>query len=619
MTSLKYWLAGTLALASPSAPHAALAQELKGFVTREGDQLMEDGKPFRFISFNIPNLQMVEDNYALDAKTPWRYPDEFELNDALESVRQMGGTVVRTYVISVKAPQTDMGDSVYVLGPGEFNEEAFKALDLALDVAREKGIRLIIPLVDNWIWQGGRGEYAAFRGKGKDDFWTDERVIADYEQTIRHVLTRVNSRSGIPYKDDPAILCWETGNELDSPAPWTRRIAAFIKSIDPNHLVMDGYSLHGLRQESIDDPNIDIVTTHHYPNVYEAKFVEPILKAREMSRGKKPYVVGEFGFCPTDEIERVDDAVIKEGVSGALLWSLRFHNRDGGFYWHFEPAGGDKYKAYHWPGFDSGVRYDEKAVLDLQRRKAFEIRGLPAPPIEAPRPPTLLPIANPAAISWQGSAGASSYRVERAPAEAGLWEVAADGVDDTLVQYRPLFNDEGARPGRSYFYRVTAKNSAGESAPSNVVGPVAVDRHTLVDECRDLSLSTAHEGNVSPSEDTRDRKRREDVHRLVLPAGSSVTYEVDAPIEYASLIVFRDPASKVTPAVSYVVDGKETPAEVEETVIHPGGTVYDYFAATKLDAKAPPRAGRRLRILAKGESGEIELGRVEIGYRDREE
>src|SRR4051812_38113768 len=132
------------------------AAELSGFVTRQGDQLIESEKPFRFISVNIPNLQLIEDNFAPNAKTAWAWPNEFELNDAIESVRQMGGTVVRTYVLSVRRAGSDMGEFVYVRGPGDFNEEAFRTLDLAIEVARRKGVRIIIPLVDNWKWQGGR-------------------------------------------------------------------------------------------------------------------------------------------------------------------------------------------------------------------------------------------------------------------------------------------------------------------------------------------------------------------------------------------------------------------------------------------------------------------------------
>ena len=95
-----------------------LAAEPANFITRRGDQLFDGERPFRFISFNIPNLMVIEDAYEFTRPNPWRWPDEFELADALESVRQMGGQVVRTYVISVKREGSDMGDFVHVRRPG---------------------------------------------------------------------------------------------------------------------------------------------------------------------------------------------------------------------------------------------------------------------------------------------------------------------------------------------------------------------------------------------------------------------------------------------------------------------------------------------------------------------
>ena len=44
------------------------------------------------------------------------------------------------------------------------------------------------------------------------------------------------------YKDDPAILAWETGNELYYPTlPWTLELAKLIKQdIGAKQLIMDG-------------------------------------------------------------------------------------------------------------------------------------------------------------------------------------------------------------------------------------------------------------------------------------------------------------------------------------------------------------------------------------------
>ena len=598
-------------------PAVTANAEFSGFITARGDQLFEEGKPFRFISFNIPNLQLVEDNLLPSAETAWDWPNEFELNDALESVRQMGGTVVRTYVLSVRRGGSDMGDHVYVRGPGDFNEEAFQALDLALKVANKKGVRLIIPLVDNWHWQGGIAEYAAFRGKPAEAFWTDEQVIDDFEQTIKHLLTRVNTRTGVAYRDDPAILGWETGNELDAPPQWTTRIAKLIKSLDRNHLVIDGYSLHGIREESLVDPNIDVVTTHHYPNVGRGDYVEPIRAAREKCRGRKPYFVGEFGFIPPDEIEAVYNEVIQNGTSGALLWSLRYHHRAGGFYWHSEPSGAGIYRAYHWPGFDAGESYGEREVLRRTRAKAYEIRGLEASPREAPLAPRLLPIDDVAAISWQGSAGAANYLVERATNAAGPWTVVADAVDDAAVQYRPLFSDATAEPGSRYFYRVTAKNEAGESAPSTIVGPVAVSCRTLVDECGDFSKTAATIGAVKPTLGS-DRSRREDLSRLRLLPGATVIYQVDAPIVSWQVALFlmdkqsaRESAAKALD-VSVSVDGKTlTPAVFRATVAEAGAAAgdYGYLLRVIVDGAEIPAEARYLVLAAREE---VELSHITI-------
>ena len=409
----------TLAAVSPGE------SQFRDFVRVQGDRLVEDGKPFRFISWNIPNLHLVEDYIPFEPPVSatgepsrnwsgWRLPDRFEITDALATVKDMGGTVVRTYVLSVRRTQDSPDVPRHVLGPGQFNEEAFRTLDQVLQVANEQGVRLIIPFVCNWHWWGGRAQYAGFRGKSKDDFWTDPQLIADLKETIRFVVTRTNTLTGVRYADDKAILCWETGNELECPPSFTREIAAYIKSLDPNHPVMEG--LHGseLREESLAMPEVDIVTTHHYPGMKKS-FAQLIRENAARAKGRKPYIVGEFGFVTTQEMTEAIQATVDTQTAGALAWSLRFRSRDGGFYWHSEPSGGNKYKAFHWPGSPLADDYDEVPFMQLMRNQAFAIRGLTAPPLVVPAPPKLLPITDVSAISWQGSVGAQVYVVERAP------------------------------------------------------------------------------------------------------------------------------------------------------------------------------------------------------------
>ena len=305
--------------------HSAQAPaRLPRFRHRPGDQLIEGEKPFRFISFNIPNLHLVEDNMAFDDENPWRWPDRFEITDALDSVRQQGGTVVRTYVLSVLRTNDPPGVPRHVLGPGRFNEEAFRALDLVLQIANETGVRVIIPFVDNWSWWGGIAEYAGFRGKPKEAFWTDPQVIADFKETIRFLVNRTNTLTGVPYRDDKAILCWETGNELQSPPAWTREIAAYIKSLDHEpsrhgrlpHAPSSARNRWPCPRWISSPPTITPAARNPSPN-----WSAPTGRRR---KGRKPYVVGEFGFVDTaPDGGHASTPSCRPAPPGALVWSLR--------------------------------------------------------------------------------------------------------------------------------------------------------------------------------------------------------------------------------------------------------------------------------------------------------
>ncbi len=603
---------------------ALAGEKPANFIARRGDQLFDGDKPYRFISFNIPNLMVQEDAYEFTKPNPWRWPDEFEIEDALESVRQMGGQVVRTYVLSVHRDGSDMGDVVHVKRPGGFNEEGFRALDKVVEIAKRKGIRVIVPFVDQAKWWGGIGEYAAFRRKPAEAFWSDPRVIADFKATIEYLLERKNVYTGVTYRDEPAIFGWETGNEILPTPEWTREIAAYIKELDKNHIVIDGKSLRGVPMASLEDPNIDVITTHQYPFGPDHDFAKQIRAAHTLTKGKKAYFVGEFGFVEMPHIASAIQEAIDDGSSGALLWSLRMHRREGGFYWHMETGTGKNiYKAFHWPGFDSGERYDEREVMALMREKGYEIRGEKPPAIERPRAPKLLPIEKASAISWQGSAGASSYDVWRSESPNGEWKKIAEKVSDADVQYRPLFNDESAKPGGRYSYRIVALNSAGESEPSNVVELPRVECRTLVDECRDLSLTASTTGKVTPASENA-RTVQEDCHRLAMGPGSAVIYHARGPISNWTVYSFAIGKPKLDFSVSS--DGKEfRPVTAKSRAYSAGQTVYGYSTPT-LSVGTADGGATYLRIGvgdtnaakesdgAKPQAAGVELSRVEIEY-----
>jgi cellulose 1,4-beta-cellobiosidase len=85
--------------------------------------------------------------------------------------------------------------------------------------------------------------------------------------------------------------------------------------------------------------------------------------------------------------------------------------------------------------------------------------GIPAPPTSLAATPGDARVS----LSWNSSAGATSYSVKRAQTSGGPYGTIATGL--SLL----TFTDSTASNGTTYFYVVTASNASGESANSNEV------------------------------------------------------------------------------------------------------------------------------------------------------
>lgn len=462
----------TVGCISDNTPKVSVSHSVEPFInfiavdSVSKDRLMDGDKEFRFIGINAQDFYPV----WMKGFPGWGYKyvdtDDFELEDIIKSASQMGATVIRYYALS--AGDAKNGVEMHVMGPGMFSEAAFGRLDKIFELCGKYRVRLILGLVDYWDTVGGITTYANWRGKKKEDFFTDPQIMADFKLTIDYVTKR--------YKDEKALLCWETGNEFpinEDTDSWTRDISKYIKSKDPNHLVEDGQ--FGISPDSLSNPYIDIVNNHYYHWVQGSDYAAYCRSDKKLSKGKKVFLVEEFGYAGANLkiYHNLLDEAIKNGTSGVMIWALAHHNKKGGFYWHdgYDKTMGD-YWTYHWPGFISGSTYNEIETLNLIRSHAYEIRGLNVPEMPVPDPPTLLAIDTVQSINWQGSAGASSYDVERATSITGPWELVGSDISDAVKGFNSLFNDTGAEAGVVYYYRVKAKNVSGTSEPSNVVGPV---------------------------------------------------------------------------------------------------------------------------------------------------
>ncbi|EGG12641.1 family 5 glycoside hydrolase [Melampsora larici-populina 98AG31] len=169
--------------------------------------------------------------------------------------------------------------------PGVYNEEIFVGLDRALVEFAKHDISVIMTLHNFWQWSGGYSQYVSWATSDSEipyppswdpalnppygDYTTNgtydeftqfsarfynDTSITNTTQTwfrnhIFKVINRVNTITGVAYKDDPTIMTWELTNEPQEP-PLTNHCehafrvvdsAKYIKSLAPHQLVTVGF------------------------------------------------------------------------------------------------------------------------------------------------------------------------------------------------------------------------------------------------------------------------------------------------------------------------------------------------------------------------------------------
>lgn len=146
--SLLFWAAAAASALSLSIPRKAALTP----VTRDGSKLLVDGVEWKAVGPNIYWLGLDENvtpaaGEPYDPATKASYPAKGRITDALATVQALGGTAIRTHTLGVS-----VGNPLSVMPePGVVNEAAFEAIDWAVYQAGQYGVRLLVPLTDNWV------------------------------------------------------------------------------------------------------------------------------------------------------------------------------------------------------------------------------------------------------------------------------------------------------------------------------------------------------------------------------------------------------------------------------------------------------------------------------------
>ncbi|MDP3786798.1 MAG: carboxypeptidase regulatory-like domain-containing protein [Candidatus Omnitrophota bacterium] len=246
-----------------------------GIVGRSTTYFMLSGQQFYFAGANA--------EYLFEKSVPIE-------QTVLDSAKNMNLSVVRTWAFG------EGEDASFQPQRGKFNQSAFGHLDRLIAYAGKKGIRLVLPLVDNWGHYGGMYQYMDwalaehpesvpnYDDKGnfidkvnKNDAYHDQFYVNPwckqwYKDYVTSLLNRTNSITGVRYKDDPNIFSWEVFNEPRCKSDvsgkrihdWIVEMSAFVKSIDSGHLVGSGEEGSYITTKA----QADVITWQTYPDNY---------------------------------------------------------------------------------------------------------------------------------------------------------------------------------------------------------------------------------------------------------------------------------------------------------------------------------------------------------------
>ena len=433
---------------SAYAEYAAAHPE--GFVYADGSKFMCDGSPYYYGGTNCYYLT---------------YKSKSEVKNVFDDASKMGLKVIRIWgnldvgkktgkidsqsgheVFEGNNDGTGEKDGVYfqywddeagkpVVNEGE---DGLRHLDYIIKQAEEHDMKLVITFTNYWEAFGGMGQYVKWyqmsQGKSvgnskvdeKDtcDFYTNETIKGWYKDYIKTLLNHTNYYTGEKLMDSEAVFSWELSNEPrctvdefckdDILYNWAKEMSAYVKSIDPYHMVSVGdegfYNLGYQEAAKQDLPSaaysgyygvdfnklmtidtVDFGTPHMYVDQWGFDLGDDDLEwikrhAQTTASADKPVIFEEFGL--TDKTKR--DAAYSDwldivtgdyydGVEyqGFNYWMIASYLDDGTLYQDYDgytvygPEGVDKTDSTRTLMMNAAAKMEKKDIVNTTDKSTY--------------------------------------------------------------------------------------------------------------------------------------------------------------------------------------------------------------------------------------------------------
>lgn len=278
------------------------------FIQVKGSKFYRNGKPYYFLGTNLwYGCMLGQDGPVGDRPRLLRELDHLK-KLGIDNLRVMGASEGLGYSGQIQP--------AIQFEPGVLDESLLVGLDFLLAEMAKRDMVAVVFLNNYWEWTGGMSQYMSWitgeqypsPADPKFGYWglmttsgrfyTNEPANALFQTYLNILINRKNTINGRLYKEDPVIMSWQLANEprpypedVERPrhlrefAIWVDQTAAFIKSLDPHHLVSTGNEgLKGSLEsescylESHASKHIDYMTFHLW--VLNWSWFDP-LKAEE--------------------------------------------------------------------------------------------------------------------------------------------------------------------------------------------------------------------------------------------------------------------------------------------------------------------------------------------------
>lgn len=186
-----------------------------------------NGKPFRFLGAFIPGYYWSD----------WSKANDVAL---VAQAKQAGFTVLHLMLPG------------YEKTLGRFDETALRELDHFMDEANKNGMYVEIPFIHG-LSLATQTDSPYSNPGGVEGLIDQPKLRAAFKAHMAKLVTRVNTVNRRKYSEDPTVLSWMVIEEIVSAPPnypkgfpnitpseiadWLQENAAYVKSLDPNHLV----------------------------------------------------------------------------------------------------------------------------------------------------------------------------------------------------------------------------------------------------------------------------------------------------------------------------------------------------------------------------------------------